>query len=77
MTRDEVASRITDLIRDRSVVEVEIIREDMKLVEDLGFDSLDRIELGIVIEDEFGIEVEDSVLKEIATVRDVINMVLR
>jgi acyl carrier protein len=43
--------------------------------EDLDIDSLDLVELGQVIEDEYGIEVSDADMDKIATVQDVVDFI--
>lgn len=51
-----------------------ITRED-KLVDDLGADSLDQIEIVMVVEGEFGIEIDDEAAERVITVGDVIDLV--
>ena len=43
--------------------------------EDLDIDSLDLVELAQVIEDEYGIEVNDADMDKIETVQDVVDFV--
>merc|ERR1719492_123876 len=42
---------------------------------DVGLDSLDFVEFGILLEDEFGIEIEDEKAEGIATVGDAIQLI--
>jgi len=42
-------------------------------LEDLGADSLDTVELVMLLEDEFNIEIPDDVASELYTVGDVYN----
>ena len=44
---------------------------DTDMVEDLGADSLDVVELSMTVEDEFGITVEDDQIMKLKTVGDV------
>jgi acyl carrier protein len=44
---------------------------------DLDVDSLDLVELAQIVEDEYGIEVNDSDLDQIETVGDVVEMVAK
>lgn len=46
------------------------------IVNDLGADSLDEVELVMAIEDEFDIEISDSDAEAAKTVQDVINYVV-
>lgn len=43
----------------------------------LGLDSLDHIELGMALEEEFGIEITDEHLEEAETVGDLVRLVAR
>lgn len=49
---------------------------DARLVNDLAFDSLDLIEATMLIEDEFGIEVDDHQMASLTTVQQVIDLVI-
>ena len=43
-----------------------------RLVEDLGADSIDAVELIMTVEDEFSIEISDEVLQNLKTVNDLV-----
>ena len=43
--------------------------------EDLDVDSLDLVELAQIVEDEYGIEVQDADLEKVKTVNDVVELV--
>ena len=38
----------------------DVVREDQRLKEDLGFDSLKMVEVIVALEDAFGIEIDES-----------------
>jgi long-chain acyl-CoA synthetase len=44
---------------------------------DLGFDSMERVELVVALEQKFGAEVDDSVISEVYTVRELVEAVLQ
>ena len=48
------------------------ITMDTDMVEDLGADSLDVVELSMTVEDEFGITVEDDQASKMLKVRDIV-----
>ncbi len=54
-------------------VPVEKINENSKIVEDLGADSLDLVELLSSLEDEYGITIPDDDIENLKTVGDVAN----
>ena len=45
--------------------------------EDLDVDSLDLVELAQIVEDEFGVELDGDAVKDVKTVGDVIDLVVR
>lgn len=51
------------------------ITMDTLLVDDLGADSLDAVELIMALEDEFGMEVEDDAAQNIKSVGDLVNYI--
>ena len=53
------------------------IEDDQRIVEDLGADSLDRVELVMSLEEGFGIEIPDDAALKLLTVGDVINFIER
>lgn len=48
---------------------------DADLVEDLGLDSLDVVEVVLALEEEFGVEVPDSDADKFKTVRNVVEYI--
>lgn len=51
------------------------INLDDDIVDDLGFDSLAIIELVIEVENHFDIEIEDGMIDDIRTVRQMTNII--
>ena len=51
----------------------EEVKLESKLIEDLGADSLDLIELVMSCEDEFGITLPDEEIAKFKTVGDIVN----
>ncbi|MDK2885978.1 MAG: acyl carrier protein [Thermosipho sp. (in: thermotogales)] len=66
--------KIRELIAEQLGVDVSEVTEEKNLVDDLGADSLDMVDLIMAFEDEFGIKVDDSDLSKIKTVKDVIDL---
>ena len=52
-------------------VPIEKVTPDAKIVEDLGADSLDLVELLSQLEDEYGIIIPDEEVESLVTVADV------
>ncbi|MGJ8723050.1 MAG: acyl carrier protein [Roseibacillus sp.] len=63
--------RIKDIIVEQLGVNVDQVTADAKLMEDLGADSLDAVELVMAIEEEFGIEVPDDEAEKLTSMGDI------
>ena len=68
-----VQSKIISLTATQLGLGEDTISLDSNFMEDLGADSLDTVELVMNIEEEFGIEIPDSEVEEIYTVKSMIN----
>jgi len=64
--------KIKEIIVDNLGVSEEEIKLESSLVDDLGADSLDAVELIMAIEDEFDISISDEVAQEMKTVKDIV-----
>lgn len=53
------------------------LTENLKLLEDLNLDSLDKIEIWMGIEEEFIVDIPDYEVKELVTVGDMVNLVIK
>ena len=62
---------INDILTD----DVEKIKPEAKLIDDLGADSLTAVEIVMELEKELGVDIDDSEVEKIVTVQDVINIV--
>ena len=68
--------RALEIIRQASKAESEELRPTDNLELDLGFDSMQRVELLVALEQELGGNVEESRASEIYTVRELVDLVL-
>ncbi len=71
MTIDKVKKLISTQL---NVAESKIT-EDSRLVEDLGADSLDTVELLMAFEEEFGISIPDEEAMNMKTIKDIVNLI--
>lgn len=69
------ADRTRQVIADEASCSLEQAADDKHLTTDLGLDSLDRFELTIVLEDEFGIEITDEESAHLNTVGEIVALV--
>lgn len=63
--------KIQELLADALSIPVEKVTADAKIVDDLGADSLDLVELLSRLEDEYGIIIPDEDVEKLTTVGEV------
>ena len=63
--------KIQKMLAEALNVPVEKVTPDAKIVDDLGADSLDLVELLSQLEDEYGITIPDDEVETLVTVADV------
>lgn len=69
--------KIRTIIVDTLACDAARVENDATLLTELGADSLDGVELAMMLEDEFDLMFEDGVIEECKTVGDVIKAVKR
>lgn len=65
--------KVQEMLAEALNVPVAKITPDAKIIDDLGADSLDVVELLSRLEDEYGISIPDEDVENMATVQDVAN----
>ena len=70
-----VEERVKKLICEQLGVKEEEVTAEASLVEDLGADSLDTVELVMALEEAFDIEIPDEAAEGIATVGDAVKYI--
>lgn len=70
-----VFDEIKEILVDQLAVNENDIEMSSNLVDDLGADSLDAIDIVMSIEDRYEIEVPDEVVEKIETVEDIVNFI--
>ena len=67
--------KVRHLICDQLGKSLDKVTLETRIVEDLGADSLDVVELLMSLEDEFGLSLPDEVAMEMKTVGDIVNYI--
>ncbi len=70
-----ILARLKEMLAKELNLEIEKIREDSKLADDLGADSLDTAELAMQIKDEFNYDLTDEEIVNIKTVDDLVRAI--
>ncbi len=75
MNQNEIYEQLKKIVEEKLAPQRKIKVEPDSTLDSLGFDSLDRVELVMLIEEEFGIAISDEAADSITTVRDVIKVI--
>ena len=72
---DEVESKIIEIIAESLRIDKSKITLQARLVEDLGADSLDQVEIVMAIDAAFGVDTSDDEAAKIITISDAVEFV--
>jgi len=75
MGKREIFEKVREVVNEKLNIEIEEIEFNSDLIDDLGADSLDLVDLVMAFEDEFGVKVEDEDIESIRTVGDIVNYI--
>jgi acyl carrier protein len=70
-----VEQRVREIVAEQLERDVNEVTTASSLIDDLGADSLDVVELVMKMEEEFGIEIPDEEAEKIKTVNDVVQYI--
>jgi acyl carrier protein len=74
---DSMELKVRNILAEQLGVDLAEVRPDARILDDLGADSLDVVEMVMSIEEAFDIEVPDQDVEELRTVADVERYVAR
>ena len=66
---------VRDVVVEQLSVPAENVKMDSNIIEDLGADSLDVVELVMALEEKFDVEIPDSDAEKLKTIADVVSFV--
>ena len=72
---ENIQEKVTEIIVEQLGVSADQVKPESKMIEDLGADSLDAVELVMAVEEEFGIEVPDEEAEKLISVSDIVSYV--
>ena len=72
---EETAARVRALIVTQLGVDEDAVVDDADLIDDLGGDSLDMVEMIMTAEEQFGVEITDDEAEDMKTVADAIRLI--
>ncbi|WP_430813705.1 acyl carrier protein [Carboxylicivirga sp. RSCT41] len=70
MERTEIKKIVDEFLIDEFEIEQDVIADDAHLIDDLGLESLDFVDIVVIIEKEFGFKVQREEMKDIRVLTD-------
>lgn len=70
-----VFEKVRDILVDQLDAEESAITMEASIIDDLGADSLDVVDLVMTLEDEFDTEIPDEEIENIKTVGDIVRFI--
>lgn len=77
MSNQTTLEKVREIVAEQTGFEVEQVTEKSTLVEDLGTDSLDIVEMCMSFEEEFNIEIADEESEKLTTVESIVHLINR
>ncbi len=68
---NDLSDRIQSIVTEQFGVKPADVTKDASILDDLGADSLDVVELVMALEEAFDIEIPDDVVEEMRTIGDI------
>jgi len=75
MSEEEIFEKVTTILKNQLSIDNKEVKLESQLIDDLGADSLDLVEISMALEEEFSIEVPDYQVESIHTVEDVVKFI--
>ena len=72
---DDISSKVRKIVADHLGIDEAKVLEESSVIDDLGADSLDTVELVMAFEEEFGTEISDNEAEKILTVGDAVKFI--
>ena len=69
MTRQEIEEKVRAVLIDDLEIDEEKIKDDATLKEDMGIDSLDFVDIVVIVEKNFGFKIKPEEMTGVTTLR--------
>ncbi|MDR2679682.1 MAG: phosphopantetheine-binding protein [Tannerella sp.] len=69
MERKEIESRVNTFLIEEMEIDAGVIRDDARLKEDAGLDSLDFVDIVVIVEKTFGFKIKPEDMSNVLTVK--------
>lgn len=74
-TEQEILAGLGEIVEDIVGIPKDEVTPEKNFIDDLDIDSLSMVEIAVAAQDKFGVEIPDDELRNLKTVKDVINYV--
>ncbi len=75
MEVDMIIDKVKELVAEQLGISKDTITEESNIIEDLGADSLDVIEMLMTLEEEYGITIPDEKISQIKTIGQIVELI--
>ena len=69
MTREEIEEKVRAFLIDDLEIDEDKISDDAKLKDEMGIDSLDFVDIVVIVEKNFGFKINPEEMKDVTTLR--------
>jgi len=69
----EIEKKVMEVLADRASMDMKQVTLQSRLVDDLGLDSLDAVEMVFQFEETYGIDIPDDQIREFKTGQDIVD----
>lgn len=75
MTHEEIEQKVRDFLIEDLEIEPELIKPEAQLKEDIGIDSLDFVDIVVIVERNFGFKIKPEEMQGVVTLNDFCNYI--
>lgn len=75
MSEQEILGGVAEIVNEVAGIPTSEVQPEKSFVDDLDVDSLSMVEIAVAAQDKFGVEIPDDDMKNLRTVKDVINYI--
>lgn len=76
MEKQEIEKKVIAVLADKASMDPKHIKPESSLVDDLGLDSLDAVEIVFEFEESYDMEIPDDQIREFKKTQDIIDYLL-
>lgn len=69
MTREEIEAKVREFLIEDLEIDEEKIVDDANLKDDMGIDSLDFVDIVVIVEKNFGFKIKPEEMQDVATLK--------